>query len=338
MPMTPPAGPDSRLSLPRKCSAAVKTAVALHEVERRCAARGARARGARSRRSDRAPARGTHRRASCRRARRASAAAARDARRTPAKTRSSARARPRRARAAEIDSRAAARSRRCRARAARAASRSARSFAASSGVEHAALRVDALDGADDAHVQHLRQHDVEREDVGPLLAADANRVLEPGRDHEHGRLAAPLEQRVRRDGRAHLDGRDAALGRPARRRAAARCRRRPHRRNAAGSTDSSFSVLSSPAGERATTSVNVPPRSIQNSQPRSIIRQRRSTRPACASSAPRLTCVAVSRACADAPREICDARLTGGAPLKGLSSMPAACDCESRRAVRALHG
>ena len=39
--------------------------------------------------------------------------------------------------------------------------------------------IDALDGTDDARVQHLGQHDVEREDVGALLAADANRVLEP---------------------------------------------------------------------------------------------------------------------------------------------------------------
>jgi hypothetical protein len=36
----------------------------------------------------------------------------------------------------------------------------------------------------------------------------------------------------------------------------------------AGSADSSFSVFSSPDGVRATTSVNVPPRSIQNSQAR----------------------------------------------------------------------
>jgi hypothetical protein len=33
-----------------------------------------------------------------------------------------------------------------------------------------------------------------------------------------------------------------------------------------GSSDNSFSVFSSPDGVRATTSVNVPPRSIQNSQ------------------------------------------------------------------------
>jgi hypothetical protein len=77
--------------------------------------------------------------------------------------------------------------------------------------DHSAVGADALDGADDARVQHLREPDVEREDVGPLLAADPNRVLEPGRDHEHGRLAAALKKRVRRDGGAHLDGRDAAL-------------------------------------------------------------------------------------------------------------------------------
>ena len=78
-------------------------------------------------------------------------------------------------------------------------------------LEHSPVRVDALGGADDARVQHLRQPDVEREDVGPLLAADPNGILESRRDDEQRRLAAPLEQRVRRDRRAHLDGRDAAL-------------------------------------------------------------------------------------------------------------------------------
>ena len=73
------------------------------------------------------------------------------------------------------------------------------------------LRVDALDGPDDAHVQHLGQRDLEREDLGPLLTADANGILEPGRDHEHRRLATPLEQCVGGDRRAHLDGGDAAL-------------------------------------------------------------------------------------------------------------------------------
>ena len=59
-----------------------------------------------------------------------------------------------------------------------------------------------------------------------------------------------------------------AARRRAQRPAAARCRRRLRPRSGSGSTDKSFSVLSSPAGVRATTSVNVPPRSIQNSQPR----------------------------------------------------------------------
>ena len=32
------------------------------------------------------------------------------------------------------------------------------------------------------------------------MAADADRIFESGSDHEHGRFAATLEQRVRRDG------------------------------------------------------------------------------------------------------------------------------------------
>jgi hypothetical protein len=78
-------------------------------------------------------------------------------------------------------------------------------------LEYSAVRVDALRRADDARIQHFRQADVEREDLGPLLAADPNGVLEPGRDDEHRRLAPPFQQRVRRDGRAHLDGRDPPL-------------------------------------------------------------------------------------------------------------------------------
>jgi hypothetical protein len=84
---------------------------------------------------------------------------------------------------------------------ARAASRSRVSFAVSSGFGRAR----------DARVQHLRQPDVEREDIGPLLAADSNGVLESRGDDEQRRLAAPLEQRVRRDRRAHLHGRDVAV-------------------------------------------------------------------------------------------------------------------------------
>ena len=64
---------------------------------------------------------------------------------------------------------------------------------------------EAFVGLDDAAVEHFRQLDVEREDVGPLLRADPDRVLQARRRDEHRRFAAPLEQRVRADRRAHPD-------------------------------------------------------------------------------------------------------------------------------------
>ena len=79
-------------------------------------------------------------------------------------------------------------------------------------LEHVAAGADPLARRDDARVEHLGQLDLQREDVGALLAADPDRVLEPGGDHEHRRLAAALEQCVRRDRRAHLDRGDRALG------------------------------------------------------------------------------------------------------------------------------
>ena len=42
-----------------------------------------------------------------------------------------------------------------------------------------------------------------------------------------------------------------------------------------GFSDSSFSACNAPSGARATTSVNVPPRSIQNSQPVTRLARRR---------------------------------------------------------------
>jgi len=78
-------------------------------------------------------------------------------------------------------------------------------------LDDVALCGHALARFDDARVEHRRHADVEREDVGPLLRADLERVAQARRDHERGRLAAPLEQRVRRDRRAHADGGDASL-------------------------------------------------------------------------------------------------------------------------------
>ncbi len=64
-----------------------------------------------------------------------------------------------------------------------------------------ALGGDAFADLDDAAVQQLR-----REQFGPVLGADAKRVLVPRRNREHGRLACAFEQRIGRNRRPHLDG------------------------------------------------------------------------------------------------------------------------------------
>ncbi len=62
----------------------------------------------------------------------------------------------------------------------------------------------ALVHLDDARVEHLRQHDLAREELRPVLVADAELVAEAARDHEHRRVALALEQRIGRDRRPHL--------------------------------------------------------------------------------------------------------------------------------------
>ena len=109
-----------------------------------------------------------------------------------------------------------------------------------------------------------------REDVRAMLVADAQRVAEALGDREHGRLAAALEQRVGRDRGAHLDRIDRAAG-------SGSSGAEPEQR--ADALQRGVVVLprvvgeqlvhlrASPSGARPTTSVNVPPRSIQNCQP-----------------------------------------------------------------------
>ena len=67
----------------------------------------------------------------------------------------------------------------------------------------------------DMLVERLGQDDVARENVGPRLVADPQRVAEPPGDRQRHRLALALEQGVGGDGRAHLhrlDRRRSALG------------------------------------------------------------------------------------------------------------------------------
>ena len=139
------------------------------------------------------------------------------------------------------------------------------------------LAVDA-DAAADLHdplVQHRRQRDREVEQPRPRLVADAQRVGEAAVDHQQRALALALEQRVGRDGGAHLhrldqpggigassgdaehglDAGDRGVAVAAGVLAAAAC----------GSTGC-------PSGSRATMSVKVPPRSIQNCHLPDVIR------------------------------------------------------------------
>ena len=69
----------------------------------------------------------------------------------------------------------------------------------------------AVGGHTLVHLEHTlvhrrRQMNVEREDPGTVLVADAQRVAEPSRGHEQGGLAAALEQRIggHRGAHAHL--------------------------------------------------------------------------------------------------------------------------------------
>ena len=74
--------------------------------------------------------------------------------------------------------------------------------------QHLAVRGDPLSDLDDALVEHFRQHDLPREEVGPILVANAQGVPKTVRDGKHRSLALALEQRIRCDRRAHLDGFD----------------------------------------------------------------------------------------------------------------------------------
>ena len=80
--------------------------------------------------------------------------------------------------------------------------------------QHLAVDVDPLVDLDDAVGQGRGLADRAREDVGPVLITDRERVAETAGDREQRRLAAPLEQRVGRDGGAdpHVDRRQRPFG------------------------------------------------------------------------------------------------------------------------------
>ncbi len=74
--------------------------------------------------------------------------------------------------------------------------------------QHDTLRRDALVRLDGARMERFRQHDVKIEQARPILVGDAQGVAEAARDHQHGRFALALEQRIGRHRRAHLDRSD----------------------------------------------------------------------------------------------------------------------------------
>ena len=87
----------------------------------------------------------------------------------------------------------------------------------------------ALVDLDDAGIELLGLDDVARENFGPRLVADLQRVAKAARRHQQRALAAPLQQRVGRDGGAHLDEADRAGGDRVARREAEQIADRLHR-------------------------------------------------------------------------------------------------------------
>ena len=68
--------------------------------------------------------------------------------------------------------------------------------------------MDALRHLDCARVKHRRLLDVPRENLGPRLVADLERVAEILADDEQNPIALAFEQRIGGDRGAHLDAVD----------------------------------------------------------------------------------------------------------------------------------
>src|SRR5439155_439626 len=78
--------------------------------------------------------------------------------------------------------------------------------------QHLASSADALLHLDDFRIKELGENDVPVEDARPVLVGYAQGVAKAARDEEHGALALALQERVGRDGRAHLHDLDAFSG------------------------------------------------------------------------------------------------------------------------------
>ena len=72
------------------------------------------------------------------------------------------------------------------------------------------VRQHALVDLDDARIELLGLLDRAREDAGARLVADLERVAEAARRHQKRALAAPLQERIGRNRRSHLDGANCA--------------------------------------------------------------------------------------------------------------------------------
>ena len=73
------------------------------------------------------------------------------------------------------------------------------------GRDHLAAGPDPRIDLDHPLVEHLGERDAKVEEAGARLVADPERIPEPPVDDEEGAVSVALEERVGRDGRAHLD-------------------------------------------------------------------------------------------------------------------------------------
>ena len=133
-----------------------------------------------------------------------------------------------------------------------------------------AIGKDTLVDLDDTLIQHVGLDDVLGEDFRPRLVADAQRVPEASGDQQQRSVAFALQQRIGGNRGAHFDG--GANPSAGDRLARTHTQQPPDTFDGGVPVglgflpDSSLWVTSPPSGRRPITSVNVPPRSIQNSQ------------------------------------------------------------------------
>ena len=74
--------------------------------------------------------------------------------------------------------------------------------------QYVSVGVDAFVDLDHAAIEQLGQPDPAREDIGPVLVADPQRIAKAAGRHQQRRFALAFEQRVGRDRRAEPHGQD----------------------------------------------------------------------------------------------------------------------------------